>query len=191
MENKRRFIALVILAGLVLGALVIDIRSRTPKSVSTTPIPTVYIEKVVETTPAPTKKATPTPTPEPTKEPANGFEWVPKEDLVIYESDEFVLKVEKIYRDIADCDRLVVYATNKSDKEIGFYFDDVTINDEMTNIAAGESVLPGKSGRFFCYINLYPLSIDSMDQVEKIELDVQLEINWKKYGEPQKAIIEF
>ena len=191
MENKRRFIALVILAGLVLGALVIDIRSRTPKSVSTTPIPTVYIEKVVETTPAPTKKATPTPTPEPTKEPANGFEWVPKEDLVIYESDEFVLKVEKIYRDIADCDRLVVYATNKSDKEIGFYFDDVTINDEMTNIAAGEEVLPKKSGRFFCYINLYPLSIDSMDQVEKIELDVQLEINWKKYGEPQKAIIEF
>lgn len=203
MDKKVSLVTLVLVSLCLLAIIfiqsniIVKLRSA-PKPVITEnaskdPVIVVPTSNVVEDV------VTNTPTEEITPEPETENEITPKE-LTLLDNEYMTLTFERLYEEDYGSNSaskfinwyMVVYATNKSDQKISFFFEDTTVNDEMTNILAGAEVLPGKSGRFICTVINELLSIDSVKDIEVIETSVVLRnSNYNKLTKPHKIAMDF
>ena len=199
MDDGKNSVSLSVFACVALVLLAIIFwQANTIRKLRTASAPTIKTQEnqgsKIEPTKAVKMEATKAPTETPSPEPTPTPEFAPK-DLVLFDNEDITITYERMYEEYFGDNvyfRMVVYATNRSDKEIMFLFDDTTVNDEMTNIISGHEVLPGKSGRFICTVDHYLLSIHSMHEINVIETKVRL---WDEHLndmiKPQELIMDF
>ena len=172
--SKSKRLAICVIVAVTVILVTISAVNQSKKSKVVTPT-------VITNTPAPTMVVS---TPEP----------APQTKIVLMDNEYITLSYEEMYEtgDAINIFCMVVYATNKSDKKVRIMFKDATINDEMTNIICGQSVLPGKSGRFVCTIDPELLSIDNVDQVKNMEFNIRItDENFENLVDPQKVKLDF
>lgn len=202
--NRKVSLATLVLVSLFLLAI-IYVQSNTIAKLRLAPKPVITENTnkdpviVVPTGSVVEEITTSTPTAELTPEPETDIEITPKE-LILLDNEYMTLTFERLYEEDYGSDSaskfvnwyMIVYATNKSDQKISFFFEDTTVNDEMTNILSGAEVLPGKSGRFICTVINELLSIDSVKDIEVIETSVVLRnSNYNKLTKPHKITMDF
>lgn len=170
-----------VIVALFLAIVIISSLNRSKQSQA--PTPTVNTGTPVTTTAASVSTSTPTPTPT-------------QANIVLMDNEYITLSYEKMtsedYGEGLKFYRMIVYATNKSNQNLTFFLLDGSVNDEMATIVSGHEVLAGKSGRFICTINAGLLSIDSIDQIKKVEFDVHLQDeHWNDIVDPEKVRLDF
>ncbi len=101
------------------------------------------------------------------------------QELIIADDDSVTATFEKIYDatslGIEDVFYVDINVKNKSDKEIFVVLDKASVNDEMLPMVSSGFPLivkADKSGRNAFIFSFIPLSIDRVEEVEKIEFDL-------------------